>query len=138
MVQFGAGVGERLEIEMRRQNLYCDLSDCVIVADGQECVDRQLHIVGWISDAVAAVFLIEHRCSVTCLEDLIGLTSQERPYASSEPEPLFFDRAERLLRIAKPTLDELFTFTLDCLPVSTFLFRKNLRSFDARQMFPDA
>ena len=98
----------------------------------------RLDVVGWIRNTVAAVFMIEHRGSVTCFKDLVRLSSQERPDPSAQPKAFFFDRAERLLPVAEPTLDELLAFTPDCLPVSAFLFRKNLRSFDARQMFPDA
>jgi hypothetical protein len=54
------------------------------------------------------------------------------PDTSTQPEPFLFDRAERL--IACPSFDELFSLSLDYVPVLAFALRKHLRAFCTREV----
>jgi hypothetical protein len=84
-VQLSTGIGEWLEIEMRRQNLDSDFFDCVILTASQQSVDRELDVVGRIRDPVVSEFEIKQGGSIALAQDFIGLSSQKRSYASAQP-----------------------------------------------------
>jgi hypothetical protein len=97
VVQLSAAIDVRTEIVVRRQNLNGDLLGRVVVTADQECIDRQLYVFSRIADAVGAEFKIKQRGSIALTQDFIGLSGEQRPDTATQPEALFFDRAERFL-----------------------------------------
>src|SRR5262245_22929034 len=100
---------------MRRQDLDGDFLYHVVIAADQERVNRELDIIGRIGDVVAAKFVIEHCGSVARVKDLVRLAGQQRPNASTQPEPFLLDRGKRLT--VGPFLNKDLALTLDSLPV---------------------